>query len=377
MRYTMNRDDAYGFASFKRTETREIGDELQFRSCPVCGGGQHSDKYTFSINLKSGACRCLRSSCDYKGHFVVLCRDQGYHLDFGESRTYRQLPQPTERIIPRDEAVEYLQSRCISKEITQRYEVTAHKYYPTTLVFPFYDECGVLRFIKYRDTAFTKDSKGSKEWPEKDTMPILFGIKQCKDFSRLIITEGQIDALSVAESGIDNAVSVPMGANGFQWVANCREWVEQFGEIIVFGDNEHGKITLVDGIKNNFPKKLIKVVRAVDYLGEKDANDILRSFGADAVRKCVENAEIPQNKRIVRLADIQPVDLYSLEKIQTGIPTLDRYIGGLVFGQLIILTGKRGEGKSTFMSQLICSCLQDTNVFAYSGELANITFKHG
>ena len=45
-------------------------------------------------------------------------------------------------------------------------------------------------------------------------------------------------------------------------------------------------------------------------------------------------------------------------------------------GQVILLTGKRGDGKSTFMSQLICEALdQGESVFVYSGELADYHFK--
>lgn len=40
-------------------------------------------------------------------------------------------------------------------------------------------------------------------------------MKQCVGFDRLIITEGQIDSLTVAECGLDNAVSVPTGGQWF------------------------------------------------------------------------------------------------------------------------------------------------------------------
>ena len=55
---------------------------------------------------------------------------------------------------------------------------------------------------------------------------------------------------------------------------------------------------------------------------------------------------------------------------------IDRIIGGFYFGQVILLTGKRGEGKSTFMSQLIVEALeQGYKTFAYSGELTDYHFK--
>ena len=56
----------------------------------------------------------------------------------------------------------------------------------------------------------TRNKDKSKEWCERDCKPILFGMKQCDDaFKQLVITEGQLDSLSVAAAGINNAVSVP------------------------------------------------------------------------------------------------------------------------------------------------------------------------
>ena len=144
---------------------------------------------------------------------------------------------------------------------------------------------------------------------------------------------------------------------------------------MVFGDNEHGKITLADTLRARLPQT-VKVVRKKDYLGEKDANDILLKYGKQAIRAAIENAEIPQLENVKDLALVQSVDINALPKIKTNIPDIDRLIGGLVMGQVILLTGKRGHGKSTFMSQLVCEALdQRENVFIYSGELADYHFK--
>ena len=50
------------------------------------------------------------------------------------------------------------------------------------------------------------------------------------------------------------------------------------------------------------------------------------------------------------LANVSRVDLSAMEKFSSGLPTLDRILGGFYFGQLILLTGERGEGKSTLAS---------------------------
>lgn len=375
MRYSFKQTDAFDFARSSSFECRSRGDELEFKRCPYCHGGDHGDPWTFSINLQSGAFKCLRASCEQSGHFVELCRDFGFPLQTEQPKIYRNLPQ--KRPESTDCAVEYLASRGISDAVTRRYNITTRKDNPDILVFPFYDAEGSLVFVKYRNTAFKKGDHGSKEWSEKNTMPILFGMNHCNGFDRLVITEGQIDCLSVIEAGVDNVVSVPTGATGFTWLTPCWEWITKFKEIIVFGDCEHGKITLLDTLQARLPKEIIiKAVRVQDYLGEKDANDILCAFGANAVKRCIDGAEIPKLTNVKQLADVQSVDLSKIDRIQTGITELDRTIGGMAVGQLIVLTGKRGEGKSTFMSQLICSALdQRRTVFAYSGELADFHFK--
>lgn len=375
MSYVFDQNDVIALAHGIGAETKQKGNELFFKYCPYCHGNGH-DKETFSVNLETGLFKCFRSTCDKRGHFVELARDMNFPLDFGYApRKYKKLEQKEIKV--RDEAVEYMASRGLSEEVTRRYSITVRSDAKNVLVFPFYDEHGVMVSAKYRKTDFDKNRDKNKEWFEKNTKPVLFGMKQCKDFTRLIITEGQLDSLTVSDCGISNAVSVPTGANGFTWIDNCFDWVHKFEELIIFGDCEKDKITLVDGISQRFPDKKIKVVRREDYLGEKDANDILRKYGKDAVIKCVQNAAIKPVTAVKKLSDVRKVDLEKLEHIKTGIWDVDKAIRGLYFGQVALLTGKRGEGKSTLASQICANALeQGYSIFAYSGELPDYHFKN-
>ncbi|MGI6096371.1 MAG: AAA family ATPase [Lachnospiraceae bacterium] len=373
MSYEFQEKDLYGLAQKIGADTKQKGDELFFRWCPYCHGDGH-DKETFSVNLRTGLFKCFRSGCAKQGHFVQLARDFGYPLDMGDTpRKYRELPQRPLKI--KESAVDYLATRGISRMIVERFHISARKDNEKILVFPFYDENSVLRFVKYRKTDFDKARDKNKEWCEADTMPILFGMDQCEGFDYLVITEGQIDSLSVAEAGVLNAVSVPNGAKGFTWVENCWDWISKFSEVIVFGDCEKGKITLVEELSRRLTCKL-RVVRKEDYLGEKDANAILQKYGAEAIRQAVTNAEVLPVNHVKRLAEVENVDLNTLPKITTGISSLDRLIGGLFFGQVILLTGKRGEGKSTFMGMINAEAInQGYKTFTYSGELPDYHFK--
>lgn len=371
--YDFKSKDVFDFASFIGAETKQKGNELFFKYCPQCHGGGN-DKDTFSVNLQTGAFKCFRASCDYHGHFVELARDFAYKLDDEQERKYRRLPQP--KIESKPKAIEYLESRGISADVARRYKITTQTNNENILVFPFYDDQGILQFVKYRKMNFDKRFDKNKEWCEAETMPILFGMAQCEDFTRLVITEGQIDSLSLSTCGIKNAVSVPTGALGFTWLANCWDWVNKFQEIVVFGDYEKGKITLIETLEKRLQMK-VKCVRPQDYLCEKDANDILRKYGKEAIIRAVEGAELRDVKYVKRLATVEAVNLRDLPKIRTGIRPLDRVCGGLLRGHVVLLSGKRGEGKSTFMSQLVAEAIeQDNAVFVYSGELPNYHFKN-
>jgi len=347
--YEFKESDAWDFARFLGSEVKERGRELTFRTCPYCHGGDRGkDKDTFSINLDNGAHLCLRSTCNAHGNMITLARDFGFKLAGLEERPvkkYRTFKTPDKPLIPKPAAIAYLESRGISEEIGKKYEITVKNGQDNVLVFPFYDEQGKLQFIKYRKTDFDKTKDKNKEWCEKDGKPILFGMKQCDDGEVLIITEGQIDSLSVAEAGFANAVSVPTGAKGFTWIPNCWEFVNRFNELVIFGDYEKGKITLLDELSRKFTCQ-VKHVREEDYKDCKDANDILRKYGKEQIVKCITNAIYVPVQRVISLAEVETVNPFDIEKLKTGIHEVDSLLrGGLPFGNYHIIGGKRGDGK--------------------------------
>lgn len=381
--YEFNPEHAFSFARHQGAKTKIKGRELHFMDCPYCHGGGHKDKYSFSINLDTGQFKCLRATCGVTGNMLTLSRDFDFSLGsnvdeyYRPKKKYRSFKKPKETIKPREPAITYLESRGISEEIVRLYEITTLEKQENVLVFPFYDPKGNLCFIKYRKTDFDKSKDRNKEWCEKDCRPILFGMKQCNDqYDRLVITEGQIDSLSVAMAEIKNAVSVPTGAKGFTWIPYCYDWVSKFDEIVVFGDYEKGKITLLDEVAKRFPCR-IKHVRYEDYKGCKDANEILQKYGPEAVRNAVENAVYVPVNRVIPLAEVEDVNIYELPKVKTGIGELDQMLyGGLPFGMVCVIAGKRGEGKSTFASQILGHVINQGYVtFAYSGELPNYLYK--
>lgn len=387
--YQFKEEDAFRFADHVHIEARRKGKDLIFKKCPYCGNNTDS-KNKFAIELTTGMFNCFRASCGAKGNMVTLSK----HFDFSlgrdidayyktvdySSKSYKSFRDAHRQIEVRPKAVEYLKARGIDEGVIQKYEITTQPNNDDVIVFPFKDAAGKLTFIKYRNTAFVKGkTKGSKEWCEPNCKPILFGMNHCEanKSNKLIITEGQIDSLSVATANFDNAVSVPTGANGFTWIPYCYDFVNQFKQIIVFGDCEKGKVTLAEELSKRWPEK-VRVVRQADYLNCKDANELLQKHGVSAIKDAIENAEAPDNAHIKPLAKVKQVDIMAIERISTGMSELDNVLdGGFRMGQLAVLTGKRGEGKSTIASMWGVRALdQGFNCYFYSGELPDFYFKN-
>ena len=381
--YEFDPDDAKRFGQEQHIKYKQRGDELQFKFCPYCKN-KTDDKNTFAISLRTGQFKCLRASCGAHGNMITLARDFNFSLGttvdeyFNRRKRYRDLsryPKP----ITRPPAIEYMESRGISARIAESYGITTRKDADNVLVFPFVDEAGKMQFVKYRKTDFNKGKDKNKEWCESNCKPILFGMDHCDAelSTTLVLTEGQIDSLSVAEAfgGAVNAVSVPTGAKGFTWVPYCWDFLAKFDTLIVFGDHEGGHITLLDEMQTRFNGTL-KHVRPEAYLDCKDANEILLKHGKQAVIDAVQSAVILANPKIKKLSEVRHKSMAEMEAISTGLSRLDQTLGGFYFGQLIILTGERGLGKSTLGSQFITeSVAQNVPSFCYSGELPEWFFQ--
>lgn len=381
--YEFKKEDAYEFARHIGAKTSQRGDELIFKVCPFCHADNREDKGKFSINLNTGQFNCFRASCAAKGNMITLSRAfdfplPGFADEYVNHRKKYIRFKSSVKPVPTDPAIEYLKSRGISEDVARQYSITTKPENPDILLIPFYDENNVLQLIKYRNTKATKENGMNKEWSFKNgeisCKPILFGMNHCdpnEADGTLVITEGQMDTLAAVTAGVKNVVSVPTGANGFTWIPYCWDFMRQFKTLVVFGDYENGKITLLEDMKKYFQGQVM-YVKPENYLGEKDANAILQKYGAEAVQCAVSNAEKVKPKGLVKMKDVQRIEVGDLQKINTGFLRLNSLLGGFYDGQLIVLSGTTGSGKSTLASQFALHAVKaGVRTFFYSGELQN------
>jgi len=95
-------------------------------------------------------------------------------------------------------------------------------------------------------------------------------------------------------------------------------------------------------------------------------------------KQCLVDVIVDMYLKINNLLDvakIENVDIENLPRLLSNIPQLDNVVG-FYSGQITIITGKTGEGKSTFVGQLMLEILaQGKKVMCYSGELSEDVFK--
>ena len=359
------------------------GDELVPSLCPFCkGGSSGKDTDTFALSLEKGIFVCKRGSCGKRGRFEDLA--EHFHETVKAARPASEKKSqifvlPDTKLLPPTEKIyEYFESRKISRKTVDVFRVASDD--KGMIVFPFYEN-GVNVFEKFRRPwKPTEDEKKMKEWRFPGAKPVLFGMDACSFSLPLVITEGQIDAMSLYEAGITNVVSVPSGCDDLSWIEHCWDWLERFKTIILFGDSDEPGRKMVAALTKRLDESRCRVVEEYPDNGHggicKDANEILFRFGDFELIDMVENArEIPV-KGLLDLSTIPPYDPTTVPRIKTMIPDLDAAIGGLVEGGVTVLTGKAGDGKSTLTGLLLLNGIeQGYNVCAYSGELPKEKFQ--
>ena len=112
------------------------------------------------------------------------------------------------------------------------------------------------------------------------------------------------------------------------------------------------------------------------FYGAGSVRELRENVGLNAVDKLLLEAEEVPIQGLLNLAEVSTAKQDGKNRVTSGIPGLDKSVGGFGGGALSIWTGKRGEGKSTLAGQLLLEGVDQGHVAcAYSGELPKEDFK--
>ena len=186
--------------------------------------------------------------------------------------------------------------------------------------------------------------------PEADMMMFGQQLWSAGASSRLVICEGEIDTLSVAEAvGTSWAVVGIPGIDRTKKVIKANlEFIIQFDEIVIMFDNDDpGRKGVKDALAL-LPHEKTKFVN--EFEPEcKDANDILQKYGTKALRNTIfYKAEkyIPQ--------EVKRIDTIKVDKEDFNITLFpwnswNRKLYARRSGELTVYTSGSGMGKSTIL----------------------------
>lgn len=236
------------------------------------------------------------------------------------------------------------------------------------VVFPFLEHGAVVN-EKYR-------APGKKFWQRQGGRRTFWNADALDDpalesgQASLVITEGEIDAISAIESGFPLTVSVPDGAPGvqpgedpkelspiepesdnsgkFEFLWNNRDRLKRVKRFILAVDNDApGQRLAAELARRLQASRCYFVEYPVDC---KDLSDVLVQHGPETVAAIINAAKPYPVRGLYRLSDYP--DRGDLETASTGWWTLDHNLK-LFPGEFMVVTGIPSHGKSTWVLNLL------------------------
>lgn len=334
----------------------------------------------------------------YKEAIMRLCEETGVSLpDDGNWTGYNKgellpknyrYPYITEHSFnERKDVEEYLGKRGLSVATLDHFGIKEDEH--KNIVFEFFDADNILLSVKLRPSHRIKPSEPKMFWQkDSDNCPLLFNVNRVNFEQPLVITEGNIDAMSVFEAGYYNVVSIPGGVQDTKWIEFNYKFLENFKQFIVWTDNDEAGQQGRQKIVKRLGEYNCKIVTPTDdvldviesyyqqydansHIRKADANNVLIACGGGMILNLLKTAKEIENPKVKRLMDFDEQQLQDLPRISTGFKAIDRVMYGNFDNSLTILTGKAGSGKSTLLNQFfIAEPLEaGERVLIYSGEL--------
>ncbi|MDA8139436.1 MAG: toprim domain-containing protein [Desulfobacteraceae bacterium] len=322
-------------------------------TCPQCSGQRRKSKdKCLAVNVAEGAFFCHH--CGWSGG---LKKEDEKPLN-AEPKTYRKPEYKPAPSLP-EKVIEYFKTRKIPEAILTANKIGYGKSWADKggIQFPYFKGGAVVN-VKHRshDKQFRQEKEAEKCLYRFDEIAKLAG-------DALIITEGEIDALSVQAAGFEMVTSIPAGAPSpgaksyttkFDFLKSAEEVFKSYKRIILAMDADApGRTAEVELARRIGPEKCYRVKYPE---GCKDANDVLVKHGEARLMAIIEGATPYPVSGLFRAEDfVSDIQRRYDEGIQRGLATGFTSLDGLYFvkeGRLCVVTGIPGHGKSTFVDNL-------------------------
>ncbi len=320
--------------------------------CPECSGDRKKKSAkSFSWDGQKGIGNCLHCGSRF-----------GKKLDGAYKPSENQKPiysRPEWRNITdlEDDVLKFFTDRGISQRVVNQAKISQGRtFFPQLekeakcIEFNYFREAELIN-VKYRGP-----KKSFKLY--KDAELIFYNLDSMKGQDYVIITEGEMDALSYMEVGFDSVISVPNGATKsvsqkLLYLDNCIDLFDDIQTIyIATDDDEPGRV-----LQEELARRLGKYrCRKVAFFGHKDANELLMTDKL-ILSDTISNSEDYPIDGVITVDNLSD-DIWRLKReglkpaCDISIPSFNRL---LTFepGYLTVVTGIPNHGKSEFLDQIM------------------------
>ncbi len=252
-----------------------------------------------------------------------------------------------------------LEARGLDVEDLTRLGIASHQEHGGDWIVIPYQRNGATVNRKFRTIAGEK-----RFYQDKDGVKCFWNADAITDTTLaaepLIITEGELDAISAMQAGFARVVSVPDGAPQqaigaepdsakYSFVTDALDALRSVPTIILATDNDGPGVNLMNDLALRIGRAKCRYVRYP--AGSKDLNDILVKHGADAVRATIANAEWLAVRGLFIMSQLPPIA--EPEALPLGHLALDQTIR-IRRGDFQVVTGIPNHGKSTWINEMAC-----------------------
>ena len=296
-------------------------------ACPGCGSSDAFARYD-----------------DGSGHCFTKC---GYNEKANGEHTTTETATTTKDWTPVTGHYEALPHRGLREETLKKwgYQLGEFNGRPAHIM-NVRDDNGTLIAQKFR----TEGSKG--QWIGEAKSPPLYGQWLWGKGKHIVITEGELDAMSVSQA-MDlkwPVVSLPNGTGSIGAIARAYEYLDRFERIVLMFDMDKPGRDAIEEAAALLP--IGKV--AIANLTEKDANEVLIKHGPAQIVQAFWDAKPWRPDGIIDGAE------FTLEKVKQAanvgfsisLPKLQEMVLGIRKAELTLLTAGSGIGKSTWAREL-------------------------
>lgn len=333
--------------------------------CPFCHERRSNKRdRSLSINLATLAYHC--HYCETKGYLKSKMEE-----NISQEQRYFK-PQKKEYKLPKQEInqseyskafIEYFNSRGISEKTLKDLRVSEEvEFFPQLqnksrcIAFNYYLLDQLIN-VKYRTR--NKDFKlvsGAKLIPY-NIDSISEESFEDEEEKYAIITEGEFDALTYIECGLNHVVSVPNGAStNLEYLDDFIEsHFDKLDYIYVSVDNDRKGVECRAELIRRLGKEKCRII---DYPSPcKDINEVLVQYGKDKVRECFKKYTELRIEGVDELIDVEnELDYLFNNGLQrgttVGIENIDNLIS-FQTGMLTVVTGVPSHGKTYYLNYLL------------------------